>query len=91
MSEEDRRVYIIEGLIDIGSKKAKQLIEAFKTPYKVLRAIKQTEILYTKTGNPKGIRGPLANLSGFGWKFVEKNQKILFGDVKSPQKKIDEI
>ena len=91
MSEEDRRVYIIEGLIDIGSKKAKQLIETFKTPYKVLRAIKQTEILYTKTGNPKGIRGPLEKLSGFGWKFVEKNQKILFGDVKSPQKKINEI
>jgi len=91
MSEEERRIYIIEGLIDIGSKKAKQLIEAFKTPYKVLRAIKQTEILYTRTGNPKGIKGPLEKLSGFGWKFVEKNQKILFGDVKSPQKKIDEI
>ena len=91
MSEEDRRIYILEGLIDIGSKKAKLLIEAFNTPYRALRAIKKTEILYTRTGNPKGIKGPLEKLTGFGWKFVEKNQKILFGDIKSPQKKIDEI
>jgi ERCC4-type nuclease len=91
MSEEERRVYILEGLIDIGSKKAKSLIEEFKTPYKALRAIKQTEIIYTRTGNPKGIKGPLQRLSGFGWKFIEKNQQILFGEVKSPQKKIDEI
>ena len=91
MSEEERRVYILEGLIDIGSKKAKSLIEKFKTPYKALRAIKQTEIIYTRTGNPKGIKGPLQRLSGFGWKFIEKNQQILFGEVKSPQKKIDEI
>jgi ERCC4-type nuclease len=91
MSIEDRRVYIIEGLIDIGSKKAKMLIDAFKTPYNVLKAIKQTEILYTRTGNPKGIKGPLENLSGFGWKFVEKNHKILFGKIQNPQKRIDEI
>lgn len=91
MGEEERRVYILEGLIDIGSKKAKSLIEEFKTPYKALRAIKQTEIIYTRTGNPKGIKGPLQRLSGFGWKFIEKNQQILFGEVKSPQKKIDEI
>ena len=91
MSEEERRVYILEGLIDIGSKKAKSLIEEFKTPYKAIQAIKQTEIIYTRTGNPKGIKGPLQRLSGFGWKFIEKNQQILFGEVKSPQKKIDEI
>jgi len=47
--------------------------------------------LYTKTGNPKGIIGPLENLTGFGPIFVEKNQKILFGKKrKSPQKKINE-
>jgi ERCC4-type nuclease len=91
MSEEERRVYILEGLIDIGSKKAKMLIDEFKTPYKALRAIKQTEILYTRTGNPKGIKGPLKKLSGFGWKFIEKNQQILFGGIKNPQKRIDDI
>ncbi|MFW9827656.1 MAG: ERCC4 domain-containing protein [Candidatus Thorarchaeota archaeon] len=91
MSKDERRSFIIEGLVDIGPKKAKALIEKFKTPYQVFKAIKRTEILYTKTGNPKGIRGPLDNLTGFGWKFVKKNQKLLFGKrKKSPQKKIND-
>jgi Fanconi anemia group M protein len=91
MSKDERRSFIIEGLVDIGPKKAKALIEKFKTPYQVFKAIKRTEILYTKTGNPKGIRGPLNDLTGFGWKFVEKNQKLLFRKMKkSPQKKIND-
>jgi len=91
LSKKERRSFIIEGLVDIGPKKAKALIERFKTPYQVFKAIKHTEILYTRTNNPKGIQGPLEDLTGFGWKFVEKNQKILFGKKKkSPQKKINE-
>ncbi|MFX1573620.1 MAG: ERCC4 domain-containing protein [Promethearchaeota archaeon] len=91
MSKKERRSFIIEGLEDIGPKKAKTLIERYKTPYQVFKAIRHTEILYTKTGNPKGIQGPLEVLTGFGWKFVEKNQKILFGKKKkSPQKKIND-
>lgn len=79
MSKAERRIYLIEGLVDIGPKKAKLLIDVYKTPHKVLKAIRHTEIIYTKTKNPKGITGPLAELKGFGWKFVEKNKKILFG------------
>jgi Fanconi anemia group M protein len=91
MSKRERRSFIIEGLVDIGPKKARALIEKFKNPYKVFKAIKRTEILYTRTGNPKGIRGPLEDLTGFGWKFVEKNQRLLFGKKKkSPQKKIND-
>ncbi len=91
LSKKERRSFIIEGLVDIGAKKAKTLIEKYKTPYNVFKAIKNTEILYTKTGNPKGIRGPLEVLTGFGWKFVEKNQKLLFGkNKKSPQKRIND-
>jgi len=92
MNVEDRRVYIIEGLVDIGPKKAKALIQKFKTPYKVLKVIKETEITYTRTNKPKDIKGALKELKGFGWKFVQKNKEILFGkSMKSPQKKIDEI
>lgn len=79
MSKTERRIYIIEGLVDIGAKKAKLLIDTYRTPHQVVKAIKHTEITYTRTGNPKGIEGPLAELSGFGWKFIEKNKKILFG------------
>ena len=92
MSKKDRRSFIIEGLVDIGPKKAKALIDKYKNPYQVFKAIKNTEITYTKTGNPKGLEGPLAELTGFGWKFVEKNKRLLFGkQKKSPQKKINEI
>lgn len=78
MSVEERRVFIVEGLLDTGPKKAKMLIEEFKTPYDVLYAIKNTNIIYTKTGTPKGIEGPISKLPGFGWKFIEKNKELLF-------------
>lgn len=92
MSKKERRTFIIEGLIDIGPKKAKALVEKFKTPYKVFQSIKKTEILYTRTNNPKGITGPLSELRGFNWKFIKKNKEILFGkSKKEPQKRIDEI
>ncbi|MHA1471551.1 MAG: ERCC4 domain-containing protein [Promethearchaeota archaeon] len=93
MSVEERRTFIVEGFVDIGPKKAKSLIENYETPYQVFKAIKHTEVTYTRTGNPKGIQGPLSDLTGFGWKFVEKNKEMLFGKLKekSPvQKKIDD-
>ena len=91
MSVEDRRTYIIEGFVDIGPKKAKSLIEKYETPYKVFKAIKNTEITFTKTGNPKGIDGPLKELRGFSWKFVQKNKEILFGKFKDKsQRRIDD-
>jgi Fanconi anemia group M protein len=92
MTVDERRAFIIEGLVETGPKKAKILIEKYKTPYKVLNAIKHTEITFTRTGNPKGIRGPLEKLKGFSWKFVEKNKELIFGKTeKITQKKIDEI
>ncbi|MFX1398348.1 MAG: ERCC4 domain-containing protein [Promethearchaeota archaeon] len=92
MNEEERRYFIVEGLIDIGSKKAKLLVDTFKTPYNVLKAIRDTKIVYTKTGNPKGITGPLKekNLKGFSWKFIQKNKEMLFGPDYQTQKNINE-
>ena len=83
MDKSARRTYIIEGLVDTGPKKAKMLIDTYKTPHKVLKSIKDTDIIYTRTGNPKGIKGPLEHLTGFGWKYVQKNKKILFGSKKN--------
>ncbi len=89
---EEQRAFIVEGLEDCGPKKSKILIEKFKTPYYVFEAIRTTEILYTKTGNPKGVKGPIEELDGFGWKFVQKNKELLFGiREKERQKKINEI
>lgn len=78
MSKEERRTFVIEGLIDIGAKKAKELILKYKTPFNVLKAIKNTKIIYTRTGNVRGIEGPLSELKGFGPKFIIKNKKLLF-------------
>lgn len=92
MDINERRYFIVEGLVDIGSKKAKLLVDTFQTPYNVFRAIRSTKIMYTKTGNPKGIEGPLKELKGFGWKFIKKNKEILIGMTDTNgQKKIDEI
>ncbi|MHA1293101.1 MAG: ERCC4 domain-containing protein [Promethearchaeota archaeon] len=89
MTLEERRIFIIEGLVDIGPKKAKILIKKYKTPYNVFEAIKKTNVIYTKTGNPKGIEGPLKAIPGFGWKFVKKNRKVLLGKTeKMKQKKL---
>ncbi len=82
MSKKDRRIYILEGLVDIGPRKAKLLIEEFRTPHNVFKAIKKTNITFTRTGNPKNIEGPLKDLKGFGWKFVQKNKKILFSKAE---------
>ncbi|MFW9771491.1 MAG: ERCC4 domain-containing protein, partial [Candidatus Thorarchaeota archaeon] len=82
MSIKERRTYVVEGFIDIGPKKAKTLIEQFKTPHQVIKAIKHTEVTFTRTGNPKGIEGPLSSLKGFSWKFIEKNKKLLFGKTQ---------
>jgi len=79
MSIEDRRAFALEGLIDTGPKKAQSLIVKFGTPYEVFEGIKNTEITYTKTGNPKGIEGPLKDIPGFGWKYVKKNKELLIG------------
>lgn len=82
----ERRCFILEGLLDIGPTKAEQLIERFKTPFRVFEAIKFTKILYTRTGNPKGIQGPLDTLKGFGWKFIQKNKKLILGKDGSKQR-----
>ncbi len=79
MTESERRAYMLEGLIDCGPKKAKLLIKHFGTPFNVLNAIRLTSIEYTRTGNPKGIKGVIkdAGLSGFGWKFIMANKKLI--------------
>jgi len=87
LSIEERRSFILEGLYDTGPKKAVQLIRHFKTPFNVLKAIKNSFILYTKTGNPKGIEGPLSKIKGFSHNYIKKNKELIFGKEKT-QKEI---
>ncbi len=80
MSMRDRRAFILEGLLDCGPKKAKLLIKVFNTPQNVFEAIRLTSIIFTKNNKPKGIEGPIKDigLKGFGWKFIQKNKKLLY-------------
>ncbi|MHA1299177.1 MAG: ERCC4 domain-containing protein [Candidatus Helarchaeota archaeon] len=90
MSLEERQRYYLEGLYKIGPKKATQLLEAFNTPDGVHKAIKSTKILYTKTGNIKGIEGMLCKVKGIGPNFVIENKKLLFNieeKIKSKSQK----
>jgi len=73
----DSQLFFLEGLFQVSEKKAKILLDHFKTPYNVLQAITQTEITYTKSGNPKGISGSLEQLKGFGHKFLKINKELL--------------
>ncbi|MBD3353315.1 MAG: hypothetical protein GF364_17675 [Candidatus Lokiarchaeota archaeon] len=77
MSIKERQTFFLEGLFNVGPKKAESLIEEFKCPINFLTELMGTNILYTRTGNPKGIDGKLAEIKGFGVKFVRQNQKLL--------------
>ncbi len=77
MSVEERKAFILQGLSNVGPKTAQKLIEAFSSPLAVFQAIKDSEVTFTKTGNPKGIAGPLDGIKGIGPKFLLENKKFL--------------
>ncbi len=73
----DDQLYFLQGLYNTGQKKGEVLLDAFNNnPKEVIDSILKTEVLYTKTGNPKGLNGPMSNLEGFGPKYVLKNQSL---------------
>jgi Fanconi anemia group M protein len=73
----DDQLYFLQGLYNTGQKKGEILLDVFNNnPKEVIDSILKTEVLYTKTGNPKGLNGPMSNLEGFGPKYVLKNQSL---------------
>ncbi len=73
----DNQLFFLQGLHKTGQKKAGILLDAYKSPINVMNAILDSKVLYTKTGNPKGIEGPLTQIEGFGPKYLIENQKLL--------------
>ncbi len=71
------QLFFLEGLFQVSEKKAKILLNHFKTPYNVLQGILGTDIIYTKSGKPKGISGSLEQLKGFGHKFLKANRELI--------------
>jgi DNA excision repair protein ERCC-4 len=85
ITREDQ-IYLLEGLADVGSKKAEKFLELFSTPYFILHSILETKLKYTASGRIKGIDGILSNVKGIGPKFVAKNQQILLSDYVQNKK-----
>jgi Fanconi anemia group M protein len=77
MSQLDRQQFLLQGLPQIGPKTALALLKQFKTPMTVFEAISNSSVTFTKTGNPKGIEGPLSELAGIGPKFLLKTKEVL--------------
>jgi len=77
MSLKERQQFLLEGLFRTGPKRAKILLDHFKTPYGVFKAIAKTNLIYSNTGKIKYIEGPLKKIKGIGVKFVMENKKLL--------------
>lgn len=75
--DENVQKAFLQGLIDIGEVKSEALLMKFQTPFHVLQAILESNVVYTKSGKPKGIAGPLEAIPRFGLNTLEKNQEML--------------
>lgn len=73
----DAQLTLMEGFCLMGSKKVKELSTEFRSPLEIFEEIRSAELLYTRTGNPKGITGKLADIKFYDFEFVRQNQMLL--------------
>ncbi|WP_455142318.1 ERCC4 domain-containing protein [Candidatus Hodarchaeum mangrovi] len=79
----DNQIFFLQGLHNTGQKKAEILLDHFnQSPTNVIKGILKSKVIYTKTGNPKGLEGPFEKLEGFGPKYLIENKKILGSSEK---------
>ncbi len=81
LTARDKQLYFLQGLDGVGLKTAEYLIDELKTPYNIINTIMDTEILFTRTGNPKGVTGKFAEMKGISHRFVKRNREVLAGEV----------
>ena len=85
------QLYFLQGLVDVGEKKAKKYHGILGTPYHVIQSIMQTIIEKTKKGTPKAITGMMASFKGTGPKLIARNQRLLTTSYKTSKKNKDLI
>ena len=76
ISAEDQK-YFLEGLVDVGDKKAKRFLDVLGNPFFALHAISEAKINYSKNGKPKDITGIIKGFKGIGSKLILRNQNLL--------------
>ena len=79
----DAQKFFLEGLMVSGPKTAVNLCENFESVWDVIKGIKESEIIFTKTGNPKGVVGPIEEVEGCSIEFVRQNGVMLFELLKN--------
>ena len=77
----DAQHFFLEGLKVSGPKTAINLSDNFESVFDVIKGIKESEIIFTKTGNPKGVIGPIDEIEGSNIEFVRQNKIMLFDEL----------
>jgi hypothetical protein len=78
----DAQRFFLEGLMVSGPKTAINLSDSFESVLDVVNGIKESSIILTKTGNSKGVVGPIDDIEGCSIEFVKQNKNMLFDDLK---------
>jgi len=72
-----QQVFLLSGLPQIGTVLAEELLRQFDTPYRVIAEFASAEVLVSKSGKTKRLRGPLSGVRGVGPVIVENAQNLL--------------
>jgi hypothetical protein len=79
----DAQKTLVEGLMLCGPKKSQSLCDIFASPLDIFLGIHQSSVIYTSTGNPKGVEGEFSDIEGFSWEFLLQNQEMLASEDPS--------
>jgi len=77
----DAQRFFLEGLMLSGPKTAVNLSDNFESVWDVINGIKASSVIFTKTGNPKGVVGPIEEVEGCSIEFVRQNKIMLFKNL----------
>jgi hypothetical protein len=78
----DAQCFFLEGLMVSGPKTAINLSDSFESVCDVINGIGGSSVIFTKTGNPKGVVGPIEEIEGCSIEFVSQNKNMLFEELK---------
>lgn len=77
MPLQDKQVYLLSGLPQIGTTLAEELLRNFETPQRVIQEFTSAKIHISPSGKTKRLLGPLSEVKGVGPVIVENAQQIL--------------
>ena len=82
MPPHKQQMFLLSGLPSIGATLAEELLRHFDTPYNVFEEIARAEIMVSKSGRTKRLKGPLKEVRGVGPVIVENAQRLLSSSFK---------